>query len=109
MSDTPVTTTTDGLRVAVRLTPRASRAGVDGVRLDAAGQAYLQVRVTAPAEGGKANAALLKLLAKAWGVTRSRLAIVAGAKDRRKTVAVAGDPTALRKHLTSCFDSETRS
>ncbi|MFP6741152.1 MAG: DUF167 family protein [Alphaproteobacteria bacterium] len=109
MSDTPVTTTTDGLRVAVRLTPRASRAGVDGVRLDAAGQAYLQVRVTAPAEGGKANAALLKLLAKAWGVTRSHLAIVAGAKDRRKTVAVAGDPTALRKHLTSCFDSETRS
>ena len=105
MSDTPVTTTTGGLRVAVRLTPRASRAGVDGVRLDAAGNAYLQVRVTAPAEGGKANAALLKLLAKAWGVTRSYIAIVVGAEDRRKTVPLVGDPAAMSQQLTAWFNS----
>ncbi|MEE2980000.1 MAG: DUF167 family protein [Pseudomonadota bacterium] len=109
MNSEPLATTDKGLRIAVRLTPRASRAGTDGVRLDAAGHAYLQVRVTAPAEGGKANAALLKLLAKAWSVTRSDLAIVAGAKERRKTVALAGDPSALGPRLTRWFNSENGS
>lgn len=109
MSAAPFSTTSDGLRIAVRLTPRASRAAIDGVRLDAAGHAYLQVRVTVPAAGGKANAALLKLLAKAWGVTRSHLAIVAGAKERRKTVALAGDPAVLKQHLTSWFNNENGS
>jgi uncharacterized protein len=103
------TTATDGLRIAVRLTPRASRAGIDGIRLDAAGNAYLQVRVNAPAEGGRANAALLKLLAKAWGVTRSHLAIVSGAKDRRKTVSLTGDPAAMGQQLTVWFVSENGS
>ena len=90
----------------MRLTPRASRAGVEGVRLDAAGQAYLQVRVTAPAEGGKANAALVKLLAKAWGMPKSDLTIVSGARERRKIVAVAGDPVALQQRLTCWLKSE---
>ena len=102
MSAAPFATTDKGLRVAVRLTPRASKAGVKGVRLDAAGQAYLQVRVTAPAEGGKANTALLKLLAKPWGVARSDVSIVGGAWDRRKIISVAGDPVALNQHLT-CY------
>ena len=100
MSAAPFATTDKGLRVAVRLPPRASKAGVEGVRLDAAGQAYLQVRVTAPAEGGKANTALRKRLAKSWGVARSDVSIVGGARDRRKIVSVAGDPGALHQHLT---------
>ncbi len=109
MSAAPFATTEKGVRVAVRLTPRASKAGVEGVRLDAAGQAYLQVRVTTPAEGGKANTALLKLLAKTWGVARSDVSIVGGARDRRKIVSVAGDPVALYQHLTCWLIAENRS
>ena len=89
-----------GVRVALRVTPRASRAGIDGVRLDAAGRPFLGVRVNAPPEGGKANAAVVKLLAKAWGVPPSRLSVVAGAKDRRKAVHVAGHPPLLLKQLS---------
>ncbi len=84
-----------GVRVAVRLSPRAARAGLDGVMLDAAGQAWLKVRVTAPPEDGKANAQMIKLLAKAWRLAPSRLEIAAGAKDRRKTVLIKDGDRAL--------------
>lgn len=81
-----------GLRLRVRVQPGASNNGVAGVELDAAGEAYLKVRVTQPAEGGKANRAVAKLLARAWRVPASSVDVVAGHKDRRKTLAVAGGP-----------------
>jgi uncharacterized protein (TIGR00251 family) len=84
-----------GVRVAVWLSPRSASAGLDGVVLDAAGKAWLKVRVTAAPEGGKANAQLLKLLAKAWRLTPGRLEIAAGAKDRRKTVLIKDGDKAL--------------
>lgn len=89
----------DGLLVDLRLQPGASRATVDGVVTLDDGAVVLKVRVTAPPEGGKANAALIKLLAKAWKLPKSSLSLVAGHSDRRKTLAVAGDPAALRRDL----------
>jgi uncharacterized protein len=59
----------------------------------------LRLRVSEPPEGGKANAALIKLLAKAWKLPKSALSLVAGHTDRRKTLAVAGDPVVLRRAL----------
>ena len=87
------------LLVELRLQPGASRAKVDGLQVLDDGQAVLKVRVTAPPEDGKANAALIKLLAKAWKLPKSALSLVAGHTDRRKTLAVAGDPAALRRDL----------
>ena len=74
------------------MTPKAGRNAIQGVAVDAAGKPALQVRVTAPPEDGKANAAVVKLLAAEWRIAKSRLKIVAGATDRRKTVCVDGDP-----------------
>lgn len=99
MAGLPFAAGREGVRIAVRVTPKSSPAGVAGIRLDAAGRAYLQVRVNAAPEGGKANAALLKLLAREWGVARSRLALVAGAHERRKTVHLAGDPRSVLNEL----------
>jgi uncharacterized protein (TIGR00251 family) len=60
----------------------------------------LRVRVQAPPVEGKANEALLRLLAKALGVPRSRLTIVAGRASRVKTVAVEGlDAAELRRRI----------
>ncbi len=99
----PLRAVAGGVEVAVRLSPKASRAMVEGVRRDSAGNAYLAVRVSAPAEGGKANTALIKLLAKHWRLPPSRITLVAGARDRRKRLRVAGDPEALRAAIEGAF------
>jgi len=91
----------DGLVVDLRLQPGASRARVDGLAVLDDGATVLKVRVTEPPEDGKANAALIKLLAKAWKLPKSSLSLVAGHTDRRKTLAVAGDPENLRRQLES--------
>lgn len=95
----PVTPATGGVRVMVRLTPKASRDRIKGIATDAAGQAVLEVAVTAVPEDGKANAALIKLLAKEWRVPRTAVDIVQGATDRRKTLFITGDADELRHRL----------
>jgi hypothetical protein len=98
-SGSPFRLAGDGLLVDLRLQPGASRAKVDGLAVLDDGATVLKVRVTEPPEGGKANAALIKLLAKAWKLPKSALTLVAGHTDRRKTIAVAGDPAALKRDL----------
>jgi uncharacterized protein (TIGR00251 family) len=51
----------------------------------------LKCSVTTVPEDGKANAALIKMLAKAWKVPRSSIELVSGATDRRKTVLIRGE------------------
>ncbi len=85
--------------MAIHLTPKASRAAIEGV-FDAPGAGEtLRVKVTAAPEKGKANAALLKLLAKDWRVAPSLLKLVSGGRDRRKRVLLAGDPAERMKEL----------
>jgi hypothetical protein len=91
----------EGLRVALKVMPKAAHAEIAGIEADAAGRARLKVRVTEAPEGGKANAAVVKLLAKAWKLPKSALRVTAGAKDRRKTLLVAGDPDELAPRLRS--------
>jgi len=89
----------DGVRLAVKVTPRAARSAVQGIEIDAQGQAYLAVRLTAPPESGKANAALIKLLAKRWRLAVSDFRLIAGAAARRKVLHVRGSPTRLLVEL----------
>ncbi len=72
-------------RISVRLTPRAGRSAIDGWDGD-----VLRARVAAPPVDGKANDALLRLLAKALGVAPSRVTLVSGAQSRVKIVEVDG-------------------
>ncbi len=84
-------------RLRVRLTPRA--------RCDALGEwreGVLLVRVAAPPVDGKANEALVGLLAGALGVPKRDVTIVAGAASRDKAVEVAGlDADELRRRLNA--------
>ena len=84
--------TADGMVVPVRLTPKASRNIIEGLREDAAGGQVLAVKVTAVPEKGKANASLEKLLAKALGVAGGRVEVIGGATSRNKDVLVRGEP-----------------
>jgi uncharacterized protein (TIGR00251 family) len=85
----------DGLRLAVRLQPKASAERVIGFVAEADGAAMLKVAVTAPPESGKATAALVRLLARLFRVPPRDLSVVLGAADRRKIVAISGDPRVL--------------
>jgi len=71
------------LRFAVRLTPRASRDGVDGVV-----DGVLRVRVTAAPVDGAANEGLLRILASELRVPRRDVRLVSGETARQKIVAV---------------------
>jgi len=73
-------------RFAVRLMPRGGADRVDGVSEDG----VLQARVSAPAVGGAANAALVRLLADELDVSRSSVRLVAGATGRHKLIMVDG-------------------
>lgn len=75
-------------QVAVRVTPGAAKERVGDVRLLPDGQEQLCIYVTAPAEDGKANEAMLRVLAAHLGVAVSRLCVVRGATSRHKWVEV---------------------
>lgn len=69
----------------VRVTPKASRNALGSIRLEDR-ELRVQVYVTTAPEDGKANAAVLKLLAKEMGVAKSSLVLVHGHKGRDKLV-----------------------
>jgi uncharacterized protein YggU (UPF0235/DUF167 family) len=79
----------------LRVVPRGSANRVVGLASEADGGVALRVMVTAVAENGKANAAVIKLLSRFCGVAKSQLSVVAGATGRRKTLHLDGDPAVL--------------
>ncbi|HWH94237.1 MAG TPA: DUF167 domain-containing protein [Baekduia sp.] len=75
--------------LSVRLTPRADRNAITPPS-GAEPFGVLRARVTAPPADGQANAALIRLIAKALGVPPSRVSIVRGQSARDKVVRVDG-------------------
>jgi uncharacterized protein (TIGR00251 family) len=73
-----------GSALTVRVTPRARRTEVAEILEDGT----LRIRVTAPPVEGKANAALIEFLARALGIRKSRIEIVAGEKGLDKIVSI---------------------
>jgi uncharacterized protein (TIGR00251 family) len=97
------------VRVAVRLTPRARADRLDGVARLADGAAVLKISVTAPPAEGRANDALLQLLAREWRVPRRDLTIVGGLKSRSKTVHITGEPSGLLNRLGAALAALAKS
>jgi uncharacterized protein YggU (UPF0235/DUF167 family) len=77
------------------VTPRASANAVAGER-----DGVLLVRVTAPPVEGKANDAVVALLAKALGTPRGAVQVVRGASARTKRISVPRDAEAALHRLT---------
>ncbi|MHB2205957.1 DUF167 domain-containing protein [Methylobacterium sp. CM6257] len=77
-------------RLAVRLTPRGGRDGVEGWARDEHGLPHLKARVAAPPVDGAANEALVAMIAKALKVGRGSIRIVAGHQSRFKVLEIDG-------------------
>jgi len=90
----------DGVSVAVKVQPRAKRAGVQDV-VDSADGPRLRIAVNDPPEDGKANRAVCIILADALNVPRGTVAVAAGAAAREKRLMIKGDPIILGEKLAA--------
>jgi len=79
------------VRFHVRLTPKGGRDAIDGW-MEQNGKRWLKARVSAPPEDGKANEALVRLIAKTLGVAKSKVRIVSGETSRMKLLEAEADP-----------------
>lgn len=76
------------MRLTVRVTPNASNDEIQGRAVDDAGREFLKLKVRAVPEGGKANRAVEKLLAKALKLPKSAVRVVTGETSRIKGVDI---------------------
>lgn len=84
------------VRLAIRVQPGARRDGLAGTRSDGT----WKVAVTAPPEGGRANAAVVEVLAAALGLKPRQVKVTRGAASRSKTVEIEGlDEAQVRARL----------
>jgi uncharacterized protein len=89
-------------RVRLRVSPGARSAHVVGRH----GEAW-KVRVTAPAKGGRANEAVVRLLAETLSLPRDAVTLVSGHGARDKIVQLAGlDPIQIERRLSSAAGKE---
>lgn len=94
----------DGMRLRVRVKPGASRQAVLGRTLLAGGEAAVLIAVSAPPEGGKANAAVANLLAQHWGLPKTSIRVRVGASGRSKILEIDGDPATLEIRLRAWLE-----
>ena len=95
----PWTSTSDGLLLTVRLTPKGGRDALDGIAQLADGRAVLKARVRAAASEGEANSALVQLVARALAVPPTSVSLIAGETARIKRLRIAGHAGTLAIHL----------
>ena len=85
----------------MRVAPKASRTAITGLAELPDGKQALKVSVTEVPEAGRATAAVIRLLAKQWGVPKTAFSVIAGATDRNKVLLVVGDAD-LSVRLENC-------
>lgn len=89
----------EGVELFVRLTPGSSADAVEGIGETADERRHLKIRVRAVPEGGKANRALEKVVARWLSVAKSSVTVTGGATSRLKTVAVNGESQELLRKI----------
>src|SRR5262245_27117162 len=93
-----------GLMLAVRVTPKASRDGIDGVADTAEGPA-VKVRVCAVPDQGEANAAVETVVARWLGLPPKQVAVARGHKSRVKMLEIGGEPGARETLIAAPVDA----
>lgn len=89
----------------VRVTPKSSAEAINGLYEATDGAISLKVRVTQPPDTGKANKAVIALLAKRLGFAKSALSIVAGDTSRNKQIRIEGQPDIIACALDESVQS----
>lgn len=91
----------DGVLLPVKARAGGSKNAITGIHAGA-----LKVMVTQAPEKGKANQAIIKLLAKSLGLQKSQLTLISGLSSRQKTFLIAElSVTQLRERLQAILDN----
>src|SRR3954464_15071128 len=88
----------------MRLTPNAGRNSVDGIQTAADGESLLRARVTAVPQDGKANKALILLLADTLRIPKSSISILSGETVRKKNPLDHGRPGGFKRKIQDCLE-----
>jgi uncharacterized protein YggU (UPF0235/DUF167 family) len=88
-----------GVTVELRTQPRARRTALECSALGRSKGGALKAAVTAPAEDGKANTAVVALLAAEWHLPKSAFDVMRGAAARDKVLSISGEPAALADRI----------
>ena len=79
------------MRLKIRLSPKSSANRIDAISLEPDHTRVVRAKVTAPPDKGKANEALIALLARDFHVRPSGLTLIMGQTDRNKVIEIAPD------------------
>ena len=90
----------------MRASPKAGRDAIDGIFTADDGREWLAVKLAAVPSDGAANAALVKLIAKALGVAKRDVTLASGATSRLKRLHIAGDPARLAAALSTIIEGK---
>jgi uncharacterized protein (TIGR00251 family) len=90
-----------GALLTVRVRPGTRRQGIGGLQALGDGGEALQVAVNAAPEKGKANKAVITVLAKHFGFAKSTLGVVTGTTGRTKQILISGDPDRIANALAA--------
>lgn len=104
MTDRPWTPFDGHLRLSVRLTPNGGRDALEKLETGADGDVVLKARVSAVPENGKANKALIALIAKSLRVPKSTISFISGETARKKILRIEADPEDLIIKLEKLLD-----
>jgi len=89
-----------GIALPVRAQPRARKNAIVGAHAGC-----LKVAVTQAPEKGKANEAVVKVLAAGLNIRKQQITLIGGATSRQKTFLISGiDPRELQKRIADCLD-----
>jgi uncharacterized protein (TIGR00251 family) len=101
LPDGPLSLKGNGVQVEIRLSPGAKANRLTGIADAAGGRRVIKATVASPPKDGRANEALLQLLAQSWCLPRRDLSIVRGFMSRNKAIHVAGDPQQLIRKISA--------
>lgn len=96
----------DGLELFLRVTPNAGTNRIESVESRDDGSVVLRVRVSAPPDKGKANKAVIALLAERISVAKSSISVKSGETARLKVLHIAGGPAELAQKIKNLFQSD---
>ena len=97
----------EGVLLAVRVTPRASKDAVDGLWHDADGAAWLALKVRAAPDDGQANKAVIALLGRTLALPKSAITLESGGAARLKRFSIVCNTYEIEARLRCLAGDET--